>query len=472
MDSARRTALAVPLTLRLVVLSSTICGPVAGVSNALALPMYAARAGRTCDNCHTDPTGWNNPPLPLRKCTLSCQACHVNPTGGGLRTTSGRFYGQATLPMILASHRGYKDAKRHLVKSLTFERTRRNRLPDLAFGTPLGGSASLALKQGRYGGLNPDPLLAVGVDLRLATWFVEGRALVFPMQLDTNFALHPVRHITAYVSAGVLAKSKGFAATFERHTPYMVKDIFLMAHQLPYQLYLRAGRFIPPFGLMLDDHTSPARRLFELDQGIQNSRVVGAELGLAPNYPYFHFAVFRPNRRDLYDIHGLDGGQAPFGGVSGWGVAMSAGWRDLAWQAGLSTMVRSRAVDDGGDTESIALSIGFNPWYFSDALPLTYLAEVAVGRFQREYSGLTTTHIGAYHQLSYLAFNGINLRIKHDIADPDLQLAGDDFQRIGFALDWIVLPGLTMSGEVRFQTSSAPQGKTLTDGVLVAHAWY
>ena len=197
--------------------------------------------------------------------------------------------------------------------------------------------------QGRYAGLKANPLLSFGIDARLALWNNEGRYLFFPMQLDTYVALHPVRHVTAYVNAGVLAKSKGFAATFERRPPYMVKDAFLMVHELPYMLYVRAGRFIPPFGTFLDDHTSPIRRQVELDQGIQNSRVTGVEVGLAPNYPYFHLTLFRPNQRDDFAS-----GDAPFFGVSGWGAMIALGWRDLGWQLGVSGMTRTRELADGG----------------------------------------------------------------------------------------------------------------------------
>ncbi|MCA9666058.1 MAG: hypothetical protein KC503_10735 [Myxococcales bacterium] len=433
---------------------------------ARALPYYTARSGRTCDNCHTDPTGWKNPELAYRKCTLSCLACHVNPTGGGLRTVSGRFFGQATLPMMFASHRGYKDASRHLTKYINFESQRKNRLFEAHFWGPAGGSAMMSWDQGRYAGLNADPLLSIGVDVRMALWANAGRALFFPMQLDTNLALHPLRYVTAYTSAGVLAKSKGFAATFERRTPYMVKDAFLMVHQLPYLLYLRAGRFIPPFGTFLDDHTAPVRREVELDQGIQSSRVLGFEVGFAPNYPYAHLTLFRPNRRDSFTA-----GEAPFFGVSGWGAMVSAGWRDLGWQLGLSAMSRTRDLADGGETRTLSLQWGFNPWFYSDSLPFTLLGEILIGRRQRQFSGTVTTHLAGFAELDYAPFNGVHLRARWDFADADFELAGDDYHRGTFGGDLVLLPGLTISTYVRVQKSTT-NSNALVDGIVMMHAWY
>jgi hypothetical protein len=31
-------------------------------THAQALPLYAARSGRTCDNCHSLPNDWYDPP--------------------------------------------------------------------------------------------------------------------------------------------------------------------------------------------------------------------------------------------------------------------------------------------------------------------------------------------------------------------------------------------------------------------------
>ena len=446
------------------------------VSRAEALPLYGAREGRTCDNCHTVPNAWTNPRLRERKCNLSCMTCHVNPTGGGLRTVSGRFFGQSTLPMLYASHRGYKDWNRHLLKFLNREQVRRNRLPDLAWGRPLGKRSKLAFDQDRYTGLRADPLLLLGLDLRLASWFIEEKVNVFPMQLDTHLALHPVEHLTASVTAGVLARSKSFAATFTERVPFMVKDVFLMLHELPFRSYVRVGRFLPPFGTHLDDHTSPIRRDFELDLGILESRVAGVEVGFAPNYPYFHLAVFRPGPKEHVPTSAVDEtGMPPFVGVKGWGLAASAGWRDLGWQLGVSGMVRERSSLDGGDTRSLSLQWGFNPWYFSDRVPLTYLGELAFGSHQRELSDSHAAQLALYQELDYLPFNGLNLRVKYDLSDPDLRVAGDQVHRVSWGGDWIALPGLSLTGEVRWRRSGGGGTTKVTsglDGMLYVRAWY
>ncbi len=439
---------------------------------ARALPLYTSRAGRTCDNCHTDPTGWKNPNLKNRNCTLSCNGCHVNPSGGGLRNVVGRFYGQATLPMLYASHRGFKDWNRHMAFFVNREKDRRNRLPEPAFGTPLGGSSKLAWNQERYAGLNADPFFLFGADLRLALWLAYD-ARVFPMQMDLHMAIHPVAHVTLMATGGVLAKSQGFAGTYDDRIFFGVKDLFIMVHELPYMLHMRVGRFVPQFGTGIDDHTSFIRRDFEMDTGIMESRVTGVEIALTPNYPYLNLTVFRPGPRDLLSNDDPNNSRhpPPFG-VEGWGAALSAGWRELGWQVGLSGMLRQREVEDGGDTESFSVQWGFNPWYYLDWLPITYLGEVAFGRKQRDYSETHTWHLAVYQELNWLAFNGMNFRIKYDYTDPDAEVKDDHHHRVAFGADFYILPGLAVRAESRMQTLYGTDSPAAGDALIYIRGWY
>jgi hypothetical protein len=465
--------------------------PATLLSSARATPLYMARAARACDNCHTDPTGWKNPELAKRKCNLSCQSCHLNPSGGGLRTVVGRFYAQATLPMLGASHRPAKDDKRHLINFLRWPKNRKNRLWDPALGKPLGGDAEMSFDQRRYAGLRANPLLLLGVDLRFATWIAEGAATYFPMQLDVHLALHPVKHFTAMVTAGALAKSQGVTDTFRldcrpedpdaecfaraRSTFFMVKDMFLMAHELPYASYVRVGRFLPPFGLNHDDHTISTRRDFELDHGILHSRVSGVEVGLAPNYPYLQVAFFRPNRKDRFT--GLETARGPdelppFLGVDGWGAALSVGWRDLGFQLGVSGMLRRRQLQDGGDTESVAVVWGFNPWYYLDWLPLTYLGELAFGYRQRLGSGRQTAQLAMMHELDYSAANGLVVRLRHDYSDYDADVIDDHYNRVGLGFDLYPLPNLMIGGMLRVRVDPGVDAGASHDWLVQLRGYY
>ena len=135
-----------------------------------------------CDNCHVTPNNWKNPALAERKCSMSCQTCHVDPAGGGMRNTSGRFFGNSTLPMIATSPRPTDDWDRN--PPLLGRRDRattyndnlaegpvsyddapayRDSIADAwAWGRPLGGTSRYGFWDGRYGALNADPRAARG----------------------------------------------------------------------------------------------------------------------------------------------------------------------------------------------------------------------------------------------------------------------------------------------------------------------
>lgn len=431
---------------------------------AHSLPLYTARSGRGCDTCHTDPTDWENPRLADRKCNLSCMGCHTDPSGGGLRTVSGEFYGQSTLPMFLPSHRGYEDWDRQPFWSDRTE-ARKNRVPDFAWGTVAGDPTPNTWSQERYAGLNADPILSIGLDARMAAWLAGEEASVFPMQGDAHVGVHPVHHVTAAASGGVLAETAGVAATAQSGHPVGLKDAWLMGHELPFMAYVRAGRFVPPFGTRTEDHTSWVRREHELDGTRLGSRVTGVEVGLAPNYPYAQVALFRPGAPD-------PAGDAAVGalGVDGWGAAVSAGVRELGWQAGASGMVRRRALEDGGNTDAVSLQAGLNPWFYSPLVPLTLLGEYSYGQRQRTRSGTTAGHVAGFVEADVLVFNGLNLRTKVDFVDPDTELAGDDRHRLGFGGDLHLLPNTTLTGQVRVDPGPR-SGEEAVDIIVFTHLW-
>ena len=449
---------------------------------ALAVPQYSAQAGRTCDNCHIMPD-WDMPKLAHRKRNMSCQACHVDPAGGGMRTTAGRYYGRSTLPMIATSPRPQDDWDHNFPgigrrdKATPYETYMpigpRNLEQAAAYTDSINDKWAWGTHRkliptapfpGRYFGLNPDPKLRFGGDFRAAALFA-GSTNVFPMQLDVSTVVHPVHHVTALMVVGARGQSSGYSDTFDdSHTPYF-RDLFAMSSEWPYQSYVKAGRFMPNFGLRLDDHTNRTRREFELDNSIPESRVLGVEAGAVAAFPFVHASYFKMKSKfeepDPWDIFDVD---------DGWGASLNLGWRSFAWSFGASSMVRRRPLDQGGDTDTFGIYGSFNPWYFSTGIPVSLQGEIDFGSAQRA-SGLDADKIAMYGEIDYAAWNGVNLLFAYDWADPDRDVIDDESGRAQVGAQITVYPGVTIDSRVRYLHVTTPDGND-ADLFVQLHVWF
>ncbi len=437
---------------------------------AVSTPMYSARAGRTCDNCHVTPNNWINPELAKRKCTLSCQGCHVDPAGGGMRTVSGRFFGRATLPMDATSPRPTMDWDRGFGGRRADKRTSYSSdLPEgpyqfselgefhkdvndrWAWGKPSGGDTEFQFFNGRYDQLNANPMLRLGYDVRLAT-LLAGTALTFPMQVDVPVLFAPWKHLSLFVNSGFRGRSSGYSATFDDQRRAYFREAFVLAHKLPYMGYVKAGRFVPSFGLRLDDHTSAIRRQFELDGALAESRVSGVEIGINPNYPFlmasYFTSVARSREPEQFDIFDAD---------EGTGFAVNGGWRAEGWSLAGSMLMRDRPLNEGGDATVYGVYGAINPWHYWRSLPITYQFEVDFGSFTRA-SGLESENWAGYHEIDYLWRNGLNLLVAYDWADPDREVIDDEWARIQFGAQFTPRPGITLDWRVRSLMPSSGEG--------------
>jgi len=450
---------------------------------ASGTPLYAARAGRTCDTCHLTPNTWKNPELAKRKCGLSCQTCHVDPAGGGQRNAAGRFFGRATLPMVATSPRPTADWDRLWGGLLSrhdrattytsdlpmgpddFEAARDSAAVPQDFwgrGKPAGSPSAYALFPGRYGVLNADPLLRLGWDMRIAALSSDAN-LYFPMQVDVSLRIHPVEHFTTFVNVGARGRTTGTPDVIDDpETPYL-REGFVLFHEAPYQAYLKAGRFVPSFGLRLDDHTSFIRRQFELDSSLPETRVTGVEVGAAPNFPYVNLSWFRSKAKgvvpDAFDPFDVDAGS---------GGALNVGWRDVKWGVGASAMIRHRSRLDGGDARVYGVYVAANPYAYSRKLPFTYQAEADHGIRER-LSGEETSANAFYQELDWLLGNGLNILIKHDWEDPDTEVKDDEATRMSLGFQFTPVPGVTLDTRGRMLWPAG--GRSDVDLFVQLHLW-
>lgn len=463
-------------------------------SFAQALPMYAMRSGRTCGNCHVSPTyedegGWPNPELMKRKCNMSCMVCHTNPAGGGLRNTSGRYYGQSTLSIFPYQERSYSDYGRELasqedIRSLLnklgswpFGKEEGRQIPSTFaevqsgiganqrggwsnFGKPFLGPSEYAFWDGRYGDLNADPLLQFGGDFRFAYW--SGSQTFFPMQLDLHASVHPVEHLTVMATAAARGRTSGPNALIaQEQLPVFARNAFVMVHELPFMAYAKGGIFMPNFGTYIDDHTSFIREDFEMDVSTSDDTVIGAEIGLAPNYPFANFSAFR-NFRPYGVAEDVD---------PGWGLTANLGWRDLGWSLTASGMMKRRPLEARGDLDALALGVGFNPFYYSNSIPLTYMGELVIGRRQRPITGTKALTFAMYHELWWTIVNGLSARFKYDLGARDAELDQALDHRVSAALDVSPVPGVTLITQGRMLVSQRDD-QPGWDVFIHTHLWF
>jgi hypothetical protein len=455
---------------------------VAITRTALATPQYAAQAGRTCDSCHILPD-WDTPKRAHQKRNMSCGTCHVDPAGGGMRTASGRYYGRSTLPMIATSPRPQDDWDRNFPglgrrdkatpydsylpvgpRNLEQAAAYRDSTNDKwAWGTPKGITPDTPFP-GRHFKLNNDPVFRIGGDFRFAALISSG-SLVFPMQADVHTAVHPVHHATVLMNVGARGQSSGYSDTIDdSHTPYF-RELFAMTHEWPYQSYAKAGRFVPAFGLKLDDHTTRTRREFELDTSLPETRVLGVEAGFYSPYPFFQASYFKMKNKfeepDPWDIFDVD---------DGWGTAFNAGWRDLGWSLGASAMMRRRPLEQGGDTDTYAVYASLNPWYFWQHIPLSLQGEIDSGTAQRA-SGLDQKKLVMYGEVDWMVWNGVNLLVAYDWADPDRDVIDDESGRFQLGAQLTVYPGVTLDSRIRYLSVATPTGSD-SDFFTQLHIWF
>jgi hypothetical protein len=176
--------------------------------------------------------------------TYDCRACHVNPTGGGMRNAHGRQFAVEHLPMMGKTHESEEAAAAAQV----------------------------------------NPYLAFGTDIRFAYLRSQDEATsrfensFFPMQGDFYLAFTPTDYLTLYYQDGVEASGS--------------RETFGLFHHPRYNGHLKAGRFTPPFGLKLDDHSAFIREKLGFGPDDAFGQDAGIEIGFGGMYLFANAAVF------------------------------------------------------------------------------------------------------------------------------------------------------------------------------------
>ena len=330
-------------------------------------------------------------PLYAARQGLPCVACHFDPQGGGARREFGFLY----------------EKNRH-------DLAPEERWADLVLSNKVGDA------------------LYFGTNLRQQYTYVHavgtgetGVSTFFPMQGALYAVFAPLPQVTALYDRDL------------RET----RDAWVMVHDLPAGLYVKAGQFRVPFGLRMDDHTGAMR--------------AGFRDALAGSFGTSGFLSWDPRRVE----GGLEVGVTPFAATNLTLVtALTNGGGPFAQQSqaltgklsiqqsgvlgGVSGYHNYRSNSKDTDWRASAYA-GLGP------LPaLVLLGEAGVGE-SKDVAGTIRRTRGFFVEADYRLSRAVLLRGKYDYVDLDQRTPGLAQERYTVESDLTFLPFVDMKLSLR-----------------------
>ncbi len=360
---------------------------------------------------------------------VQCIACHVNPSGGGMRTEAGTLYSRMSLP--------YKPALRITGEKFT---------PKI------------------------NDFFTVGTDLRVMAFDDDrGTTSIFPMQADFYFSAQLTEKITLYYDQG-----------FRRGLDLNNFETFALAQVLPFNGYVKVGKFVPAFGWKLDNHTAFIRGGNASTSGAGSrspdfadntdgtgfshlDKDVGAEIGFYPGKASIQFAVLNGGRDSTNDFDNNTGkafvSRADY--VVDFGVAQA-------------TFGGSFYQSD----ESSSLETIYGTHFGANWSKFTYFGEIDRETLDDEITqegarrGLRRT--ASYHELDYLAVRGVDLKLIYEFIDPDREISGDSLTRLSGGVEFFPVPSQEIRLEYRhtFGNQDVNPDADLNEIILMYHLFF
>jgi hypothetical protein len=335
----------------------------------------------------------------------NCMLCHVNPTGGGMRSS---YAVQELVPKELAMSparpEGLALLDTHLNKHITIGADFRNQF--MLFSE----SSATANQQG-----------------------------FFPMQGDVHLAFQLDPKYLLYFKRGV-------SNTYE---------FYYLGHVLPWNGYVKGGRFVPPYGWKFDDHTMFTRAYLGFVPPANSD--AGVEMGLAPRFGDLQVALVNGSRGSTLDN---DRRLAVSGLAS---VRYRVG--PVALTTGVSGYAHPGPNEDFNTAGAFgSVNCGSFTWLGQYDRTRTQPARgVPVG-------GMVTSH-----ELSWVVRQGVELLATYDFYDPDRELKTGSVGRWGGGLK--VMPRTFLVAEALYRTVNAEPGRALPgrdadEGIFQLHFLY
>ena len=271
--------------------------------SAFATPIIALLEAQNCQGCHK--AGRTERPLLARRCTLDCMGCHIDPAGAGPRNAWGKYY------------------------SLAESNTKRFFSPE----DPLKDTSRADI---HYDG-------------RVITQFYNKELRRFPMSNEFSVRVRPfVKYLHLTYQATLLGRIGDQDIRVLRDDPRRYREKYsVMVDNLPLNLYVRAYRGPPMYGVRRPNHSLWIRERLGLDQFATTEAV---EFGGTPTVPFLRWSMMQgdPYARE----EDKQKGTSFHGGFRG----VTLGWH-----------INGSTWDTESEKSTVkmrALSAGLKPWRF------------------------------------------------------------------------------------------------------------
>ena len=325
-----------------------------------------------------------------------CNLCHFNPTGGGHRSTYATQY---LVPEEMA------------IKALSEEELE-NLSPEISNSVTIGAD----LRTFFFSSDLENPILAAQFED------------FFQMQGNLYLAFQMTNRISAHMSRGI-------SSSYE---------LFGLAYVLPLNGYVKVGRFMPPYGWRLTDHTAFVRQFMGFFPPAHTD--VGLELGTYPGEFAFNLSVMNGQNgaiQDLDDNLSLVGRGFYRTNLAGVGLG-----------AGASVL---RNVDGVGER------IAWGPLAYLYLDPVTWIGEFDVSRTDST-AGETGKSWFTSHELTVQLRQGLDLKGTFDLWDPDSKVDAGRRVRYGVGVEVMPYPFIRIEALMNFyRNRDGSQGMVFDD---------
>lgn len=331
---------------------------------------------------------------------LSCSQCHVNMSGGGKRNDFGTIYAKANLPM-------WNFPSAEMTAKL------KKQIASRSSKDPVEGFT------GRIG-----KFISLGGNLRLAN------NTTFSSPVANNFGFNEGN---LYVEANLIGDFLTFYLDQTMAPVVANREMFGLIKGIPGNIYLKGGRFLPPYGIRLLDNTT-FTRLGTTTGFNYNSSDVGVEVGFEPG-PFSIIGAF------------TEGDPANKSKQ----ISTTAQFIQRRYRVGASF-----AYNNGTAANKYVYGFfaGGNYGRF------TLLGEIDFVKDQ--LAAGTTNQIAWFAELDYLIAKGLNLKVNYQWLDPIRAISQNNRTRVVAGLEWFPARFLQTSLFYRLN-DSVPQNPAEND---------